>query len=543
MKYFPLVFENFPPHNYPLRQAELISTSEFWDYFDATEPMSLTEEDWNKITQLEQKWLPQLEKVYDLEISSHLFKYYSNNGEDMSKQKIEQMSKEERDELESKTKKKAEQKFLKDFKDQIEKREDLSKIDNPNRKGLVLYPEKIYQGLKEFVEFRKQIKQKHSNTTGLKRIIAGLYWQKIDYLFCWYTPEIARILASYQTRTKVENKLLDLITFEQPALYNPGNASQTVNQVDSFMWGIGKNSRLGQKVKNVDTSQVGKENFPFQEIKMNGQQAEKIARIVLNSYGLNDWQVELTQTQSTFSVNATKKKVKIPRDTERGVVHGLRTLAHEIEGHVLVNKNEKKFFKNLKLFAEHACDRFHPFAELPAIYVGEETVKIILGKEMDSNPYPYYLVCLQEKARGGDFKACFYEFGQRYIQEKGLNGFKQLKQNGNWQDFVNFSFSRTLRIFRNFTPLDDTSGKITYSKDMAYIEQQVIKQELEKRGLDRLFFAGHLNVYLLPLLKKIGLLASKRIETPKYVIARKIWPKIEKGLKEGKSLAEIILDL
>jgi len=524
---FPLYFEKFPPGKCPLRQAELISRSQFWDYFNSIKPMNLTEADWKEISEYEQARFGGFTNFYDFDIEANIFEYFPEFSGALKRKDLDGLTKGEKEELEGRSQESAKKHLIKELK-------------IPQRAGYILRPKEVLEWLENLLDFREQVVNDYQKSKGLTQIISGLYLQKVDYTFFWYSPQIGRIIASYGQRTKIEDRLLALVSFDRPKLYSKKMGSKTAAQIDEFMWGRGEEALLGRAVETVDTSQDNKEEVLYPDIHLDGKQMSEIANRVFDIYGWDDWQVELTPAQETFSVQSTRNKLKVPLNTKRRLIKGLKTLAHEIEGHVLTSINEKKFFSKLKLYSNYLCDRFHPFAEIPAIIAADKTYELITGRSIESKPNPYFLVCLKKKASGGDFKSCFYEFGRSYAQLNGHDSFEKLKQSDNWDEFGNYAFPRLLRIFRNFTPLSDTSGEITFSKDTAYIEQKIIKEELEKRGLEKIFFAGHLNVYILPVLKKLGLLSFDQIQLPKYVIAKRIWPKIKSGLAKNKNIDEII---
>ncbi len=516
---FPLYFEEFPPAKCPLRQAELIARPEFWDYFNSVQTMQLSDSDWQKIDEYENERIFGFKNYYDFDIQAHIFEYFPEFSGEFKRKDLDGLTRREKEKLEGESQKLAKESFLESLK-------------VPKRSGLILRPDEVLEWLEDLIEFREQVSKDYQSLEEPVQTIAGIYLQKTDYTFFWYSSKIGRIISSYSHGSETERNILNLVSFGQPELYSKKEGSETTAEIDKFLWGRGEKLLFGRMVEEAEISQNNEEELLYSDIYLDGKQMASIAEKVFDIYSWADWKVELTPAQETFSVQSTQRKLKVPENSPRRLIKGLKTLAHEIEGHILTSVNEARIFERIKLYAQYMPDRFHPWAELSAKIVGAKTEELITGNQIEPGSLPYFMVCLREKAKGGDFKSCFDKFGESYAQV-----------NGDLEGFGDYAFPRLLRIFRNFTPLDDNSGKITCSKDVAYLEQDVIRRQLEKRGLERLFFAGHLNVYILPVLKKLGLLEFEEIQMPKYVLAKQIWPKIRSGLEANHQIDEIIKEL
>ena len=102
--------------------------------------------------------------------------------------------------------------------------------------------------------------------------------------------------------------------------------------------------------------------------------------------------------------------------------------------------------------------------------VEDDTRNALVGFKRKAKPY--YYAMLKEKSGGGSFKECLrISLEVRAKREHNMALEKLLANEELFNKVFQTAYSSTLRIFRNHTPLDDTSGYLPTSSHLDYIEQ------------------------------------------------------------------------
>ena len=240
----------------------------------------------------------------------------------------------------------------------------------------------------------------------------------------------------------------------------------------------------------------------------------------------NKWQVIVSDSFKSLSVNGTQKVIKCPNKPQSVDKLISVSIGHEIEGHAIQHNNLSKI--PLKLFEKVGTDRSSIFAEAGAMSNQDYVTKSAFG--YSSSPHPNYIRAMATKLEGRDYSDClkaFYESATNPHQaqlEGGLidqEKFKKLCEKD-----LKIAINRTGRLFRGGMSRSDTSGFIAESKATVYVEQTKLAAELKERGLEKFLYLTRVNFSSIEFLLRAGLINLDDIQTPDFYCL-KIWDRIK----------------
>lgn len=461
----------------------------------------------------------------------------------------------------------ARDRFLKDF--QARNGEAEGMVD-PYRVSRVVNVEKLvekvggYRNLKKEIKgLVRRLKKDGGRLTEAKFILAQIYLRYLNVLIAGCYDD-GRILANQPKLLEREKQALNLIRgirleSAKKDRFADEQASRTMERIDHFLKGIGMKigedglletipENLSEFIEERASLAEISETPDYQKynaIKVNAEQAKKLAEKALSAYGFDErgWSVYISSTKKTLLVSFREKgkeikEVIIPKDLKRGLINILSVLAHEIEGHVLRYDNQEQGVSKLTLVKELSTGRESILSEAGATVVEDKTNQAICG--MGRLAKPYYSLALLEKQKGGSFKDCFRAFLKAYTKGEGKDWQKILEEDEEWQETWSYVYPRTLRIFRRQTPFDDKSGFLPTSKQLDYLEQELVAQTLFEKGWGKILFAAGIDLYSLYDLARLGIWDWNKIREPQFVVAKEIWPRIKKEIDQGKSLDEVL---
>ena len=439
-------------------------------------------------------------------------------------------------------------------------------IENPYRICRLVNPRRAlgqiegYRGLKmEVKEQERQLKEKEGNLAEGKRTLLRIYRRWLNTLiadnYSW-----RQVLLSYPRLSSTEKRLLGALGKEEGVV----EEGRIAERIDHFLQGVGIREgkdglwetipealeQYGEERLKQEEPEETKEYQKYNIYKVSPQQAKRIAETILKIYGIEGWMVYVSPTKSDMSVNFRErerlvKRINIGGKKERGLVDVLTTLTHEIEGHVLRYANSEAI--SLRVSQKFPGDISGIFSEAAAMQAEEETRKAICG--MGRPAKPYYYLALKTKRAGGSFKKCFaaclearIRRGEKDKEKEKIDPLRarftgQQERPGQWRK----AWGEVLRIFRNHTPLDDTSGWLPASASLEYLEQEIVSSRgLLEKGLGKILAISGANPWWLEDLMRLGLVNLEKVKEPQFVVARQIWPRIKKVLDRGGSLEEAI---
>lgn len=574
---------------YPLRPSEAVRCL---DLLQDVEPLQLDREEREEVLEFERPLFDKLQRINGISVSTHVIcprafadaegsrifaRIYLGeeieDGRAFSEQEIREIffatdlssiPIECRKEASLYSSEWAREQFCREFR---EAGGDVEKISDPIRIAKIVNVGEIIRKVEGLRNFKKRLKELGRELTGgdsvteAKKIVLGLYQRYVNVLIA-QEYDLGRVLSAYPKRNEDEEKALKLLRGISREVrgdrFSPEQASRTLERIDHFLAGtgikIGRNGlfetipeRLAEYVQGRIFESPPEETpdyRKFNSYRVNAQQAQTLCEVILRAYGLNEgeeaWRVVVLKGKRTVGVNKGKKEIKIPESFDRGLVDTLAVLAHEIEGHVLRYRNQERCFGvGLFLASEFAIGRGGILSEAAAMRIEDETKQIMVGQKREA--LPYYYLALRTKRQGGSFKDCFRVFFEAHARRKyGLSLKEAIRDEKVCREIFDYAYDRVLRLFRRNTPLDDRSGFLPTSKQLEYIEQELVVDVLKERGLGKLLYVAGVDLYSLQELSRLGMLDLSGIEEPRLVVAKEIWPKLREALEEGKTLAEAI---
>ena len=575
---------------YPPRPSEIIRHP---DFLTGVEPLSLIEGEKEEISRFEAPLFDELQKIKGISVSTHVIypMAFANeegsrifaeiyldremeDGETFSEQEIVKgfwgadlasISVESRKRANFYSSEWAKEQFAREFQ---AAGGDLERISNPERITKIVDVDKLIErieGLRNFKQRLKELSRELANEdtlTEAQRTVLELYQRYVNVLIA-QEYDSGRILSAYPQRTDRETTALNLLrgiesSGQADDRFSSKRASRTLERIDHFLAGTGVEIETNGLFKTIPerlaeyawkraaepSPQETVEYRQFNGYRIDPQQAKILCESILESYGFTEgdraWSVVILKRKGTLGVSKGKREVRIPESFNRGLIDTLTVLAHEVEGHVLRYRNQEACLGNgLRLVDEFTTGRGGLFSEAAAMRIEDDTKQAMVGQKREALPY-YYLVLLT-KREGGSFKDCFRTFFEAHAERKyGLSLDGAVNNQEVYREIFDYTYDRVLRVFRRNTPLDDTSGFLPTSEQLEYVEQELVVDVLREKGLAKLLNVAGIDLYSLQELRHLDMLDLSRIEEPRLVVAREIWPKLRGILNEGKTLEEAI---
>lgn len=459
----------------------------------------------------------------------------------------------------------------------------VEEIANPYRVSRVVNVDKLIDKLAGYRNLKRKIKsylselgKKAGNLPEAKATLAQIYLRYLNVLIGGMYDE-GRVLASQPQLTEKEEEALGLIRggrrLARRERFADEQASRTMPRIDRFLQGVGLRvkkdgfsieaipKRLREFIEERGRqAETAEPKEPSGKKEVNADQAVKLAEAVLRVYGFDQkgWSVYLSPRARTLKVNFREKgekvrEIQIPGDLKRNLVGVLVALAHEIEGHVLRYENQEEMVFSSRLAEEFSTGRGRILSEGSGMWVQDQTKKLLVGKARPARPY--YGLMLLEKQKGGSFRDCFRTYLDTYTKREGITLESLIESRGELieaeeravekgeRNIFKKAYSAALRIFRRRTPLDDESGSLPDTRQLAYLEQELVVQVLFEQGLGKLLFLGGIDLYSLHDLARLSSIDWDEIREPEFAVAKKIWPRLKQALDEGKNLDEAIKEL
>ncbi|MBN1915431.1 hypothetical protein JW796_00340 [Candidatus Dojkabacteria bacterium] len=247
----------------------------------------------------------------------------------------------------------------------------------------------------------------------------------------------------------------------------------------------------------------------------------------------NKWQVIISPRVTIISVNSRKGTIFIPSGEIRKLgstaPSGVIAISDHETMHILQHENKARI--GLAITENIGTDRSSVNAEAGAIAWEREAKKRYLGQEAKVSKGLFRAV--QERTKGRSFKACAKAFYDNYMEgiaspseEKKMEGVKE-------------AVKHTRRIFTGAGIFGNWSSYTTNSKPLAYIEQNLVAEELSNRGMSDLLAIGGVSLQTLAELNKVGLFDRSKAVLPEMrpseIILEDVRVKILKTLTEHLS--------
>lgn len=449
---------------------------------------------------------------------------------------------------------------------------DVSRIENPHRITRVVDVNQMVEkleGLRELKRHLKEVKRelgdKGKDLVEAKRLVLNLYGRYINVLIAGQYKN-GRAIEAQPAKGEKERRVLRLVKgVRQNSAsdrFDQDQASRTMERIDHFLKGTGVGIDEDGMFETVPEELTKYAQIRVSELapgktegygrynkkSVNAEQFQRLCNTTLREYGLSEgekfWTPVVLDRKGTLIVTFRDegekvREIRIPKTYNKGLVVTLGTLSHEVEGHVLRYVNQEGGMQGLRLLEELTTGRTAILAEALSMKVEADTLVEIVAQERRARPY--YFAALAKKMQGGSFKDCFFDVLRlRAKREYGKSVDELLEDNNSFATAYKRSYQVALRIFRKNTPLDDASGFVPSSAQLKYLEQELIFNVIANSELKKALYVAGIDLYSIQELRRLGMLDLEKVEEPRMVVAKVIWPKIKKALDDGKSLDEAI---
>jgi hypothetical protein len=140
-----------------------------------------------------------------------------------------------------------------------------------------------------------------------------------------------------------------------------------------------------------------------------------------------------------------------------------------------------------------------------------------------------YVRAMKRKLAGGDFLDSLEDVvGPSVSAIRAKYDLSDADQRTQCQNDVAAAIKKKIptvrRVFHNAVLLEN-DRHLTKSKDTVYVEQEILMEELEKRGLTKLAFVGGMNIDTMLVLTRLGLFDPSTIREPGQY-TRRIWEEL-----------------
>lgn len=217
------------------------------------------------------------------------------------------------------------------------------------------------------------------------------------------------------------------------------------------------------------------------------------------------WQVVITPKSTSISRNSRQKVIKIAPDFKRTISSLVPAGAIPVLDHELTHlfQDENRIRLGLRIFDNVRTDRATATMEAGAIMVETETQKELFGQERKPN-FNYY-AAVKRRLNGGSYKECVKAF---------YDSLMATDPDSDKRKAMKLAINRTARLFRGGGRFDSTDGSITNSKDLVYLEQEFLAEQLAKVNAQRFLFIGGVSLQTLAELHAVGLFDESKMQYP-----------------------------
>ena len=409
---------------------------------------------------------------------------------------------------------------------------DFSLFSTPEKHVHTDNPEAVAQKEKDFRSFREVLKQEiskreqtaHGNKAEQSfLVVLELYKRRVNHL-----------LAETMAPDANDRNTTRYTKF----IYGAGSGGKVVSEsLEAFA------TQVEQERSAWLEQKFGQERNEAQKVgatKISAQDAKQLVELALDAYGVlskedatsydshqegyaddGGWQVIL-ENRASAEVRSKQRVVVLP-DKEVALRRALQVfVGHEVEGHVLQEINREQF--PLELVQKSRTDRWVSFYEAGSMNSENAAAEAIFDDQ--KIPHTGYLRATQKRLEGGSYIDCVEAFynvlRDEYVdlREKKLISEEQFEKF--CRDDVKIAMSSAMRLFRQTENLDGGDGVVTNAKDLVYLEQRMLFEELRKAGKEDYAYISGVNAQTLADLARAGLLKLEQIQRPKQV-TQKIW--------------------
>ncbi len=419
---------------------------------------------------------------------------------------------------------------------------DITKVSNPERVSRVVDIQQFNKKIKGWRALKRRIKDtrrglKDSNLSQAKEAVLNLYQRFINVQIAGL-HEGDRVIA---TRPKG--------TINRP--------SRTMQRIDRFLQGVGIYQEAQglryrattqildeyAQVKITETVRVEKRSV-LERSMVNADQAVRLGQLILNLAGFDNWRVIKSDTVKSFKIQEKKTKetggeervccLLVPSSLTRSVRRTIVGFASELAHISRIEAKRSAFKGNLYLFEEYTSGRGGVLAEGADKYFSNTVSRMLGGR--GGGALPYYYLIIKKKAEGASFKECFLANLQVRLNREGKTWKSILPD----EEGMRRVYNATLRIFRRHTPLNDTSGFVPDSRQLCYLEGELVGRKLIEAGLGKLVFLSGVDLYSLADITRLGVLNLSEIKEQDLSFIGRLGKSLTSSLSSGKSMDQAL---
>ncbi|MCS7092305.1 MAG: DUF1704 domain-containing protein [Patescibacteria group bacterium] len=429
-----------------------------------------------------------------------------------NKLRIYNIDKKSRSEIEAKSLIYAREKFIAG----IDKNTNPDDLEDPVTASRVYNPQTLIQKAQELREFKRKLKAKREENTQnktqtnleiAKEIIDRIYQRYINVRLAVLYDDA--FVALNDPAIPEEDKEQIRKLFPGHNTDNKDRRIRTLARIEKFYQGVDRKegssyfpiisesiaSAIEQKMRIEN--QKGNELYQEHQIrKIDANKYQEIANAVLDRIGATQagWRTEICENPGV-ALDHRRKLYFIPENYDRNLPETIQSIAHEAEVHIWRDLNKSKL--PLKLLKYRNTGRIQQIAESAAVFVEEETMRRVYGRERQMTG-TYYII-MREREKGRSFKHCVMA-----LVREGKD--------------PETAFTSAWRVFKKGRiPLNDPSRHIVNTEELAYHEP--VAERLAKLDLSKLLFVSAVDIYTYQDLVRIGMLPIEEIEEPQFITA------------------------
>lgn len=429
---------------------------------------------------------------------------------------------------------------------------DIRSIPVPSRIVCIVSPEQALEKIKKVIALRQciiaeQLRLTTEIQSQSEQSILSLYTERIDewmYSFGQYTEILKHTIehVGWNQLSDTEQELFSVLeqcAIQQPPFTLDADILQYTQHIEEryIAQQIFLNAQI--RAKHIRPEAIWNPQIPVQQFVQFAEEAlqhynllstESPALFTPDRTGAASdelWQVIARPEYQSLSVESRQKIIKTGV-VQKSIYDVLAVLlGHEIEGHVIQHTNKECI--PLRMIQTVGAAESVLLAEGGANMVQNSITREIFGFERIS--HPHYIRMLERRIHGGNYIECmqaFFESAAQATQEKKKRGLLTAQEYTNeLHAHLRLAINRAKRAFRDGPQLDSSSlCSIQSTKDVAYIMQMYVMEELQKAHLKQLAYIGGVSLDSIADLLDNGLLRVEEIQEPRYYAVH-IWQQLK----------------
>jgi hypothetical protein len=448
-------------------------------------------------------------------------------------------------------------KFLDSFVNEFSNEDqEILKVDNPIRISKVSNPQKLAEELEllrifkgKLREIASQIHTKEMSAEVMDKLdmddvdlptdellevfdkIIELYRIRVNIQLA-RRHEYGPIIFNNPKRSKEESKALELL---KPGLGEDKmvrsykeRPSRMLQRIDRYLEGVGMvtvdgriryhsiNNELEIRAKQRSNESIVKEDKETDSnVRIDAETLKDLTQLVLDYLEMSTWEAEVSKTAKSMRTSPHLQdgdRILIPHTINKTPLTAAKSISSELAHALRVEMKRKIFAKHFQLYTRYSAGRIGSLSEGADKYFNRVIMDRLTGSKDRGAAYPYYYAVIKAKEKGGTFRDGFLANIKARATREGQT--TNVWLGNKKKEDLRKIYNATLRVWRRHTPLSDTSGKITNSAQLRYIEGELIAEKIADTKLWPLLFISGVDLYTIENLTAIGAVDLSQIEKP-----------------------------